>query len=137
MRLKRKARNWEFPLSFDEVNESPLAGSFDHATAALLDHALGEFPFARRTGDGRRAWRIAAPARGTIDAWVTHDGSLFVDGDTSLGLVYGVLVHLQKVCSDLALEDRITGLLHDLPSLRHLVDWETERRRQQQMAAVA
>jgi hypothetical protein len=127
VRVKKATAAWEFPLSFDELRECPLAGPFDEVLATRLDQALGRFPFARRTRDGRRAWRICAPGRGTVEAWVTSDGSLFLDGETSLHLVYGILVHLSAECRELAVEDRITGMLHNRASLLRLVRRDEER----------
>jgi hypothetical protein len=121
VRVKKDTAAWEFPISYDEALECPLAGAFDPQACARLDLALGRFPFARRTGDGRRAWRIHAPGRGLVEAWVTSDGSLYLDGDTSLQLIYGVFVHLLAEHGELALEDRITNMLHNQASLLRLV----------------
>ena len=40
---------------------------------------------------------------------------------TSLNVVYALFLQLLEVCSDLAIEDRITGELHDRASLLRLV----------------
>jgi hypothetical protein len=121
VRVKREASKWEFPLSWDEVTSSPLAGPFSQLDQLRLDVAVGCFPFARRTGDGRRAWRIAAPGSGVVEVWVTSDGSLFIEGETTLNLVYGLYVHLSETQPNLVLEDRITNVVHNEKSLLRLV----------------
>jgi hypothetical protein len=88
-------------------------------------------PFAQRTHDGRRAWEIST-RRGELDVWFTSDGSIFLEGVTSLNVVFAVFVQLLEVCPDLALEDRITGELHDRASLLKLV-----RRDEQKVASRA
>lgn len=120
-RMKREATQWEFPMSWDEVGTSPLAGPFSQLEQLRLDVSIGCFPFARRTGDGRRAWRIASPSAGTIEVWVTSDGSVFVEGETTLNLVYGLFVHLLENMPALVLEDRITEVVHNEKSLLRLV----------------
>lgn len=72
---KQVVASWEFPFTHDEVDESPLAGPLDEVLVAKLDAAVGRFPFARRTKDGRRAWTICAPGRGEIDVWFTTASS--------------------------------------------------------------
>jgi hypothetical protein len=57
----------------------------------------------------RRAWSISAK-RGELDVWSTSDGSIFVEGVTSLNVVYALFPQFHEVCPDLALEDRITRL---------------------------
>lgn len=125
---KQVTSSWEFPLTWDEVNESPLAGPFSQLEQRRLDTAIGCFPFARRTGDGRRAWRINSPGSGDVVAWVTSDGSLFVEGETTLNLVYALYVHLCDVCPELVVEDRITSVVHNASSLLRLVRRDEERR---------
>ena len=125
---KQVTSSWEFPLTWDEVNESPLAGPFSHLEQRRLDTAIGCFPFARRTGDGRRAWRINSPGSGDVVAWVTSDGSLFVEGETTLNLVYALYVHLCDICPELVVEDRITSVVHNASSLLRLVRRDEERR---------
>ncbi|MBL8938218.1 MAG: hypothetical protein JNM69_26880 [Archangium sp.] len=121
LKVKPSVRQtWEFPVSLDECSESPLAGAFDETLLKAMDRAVGHFPFAQRTHDGRRAWSIFAK-RGELDVWFTSDGSLFVEGVTSLNVVYALFLQLLEVCSDLAIEDRITGELHDRASLLRLV----------------
>jgi hypothetical protein len=116
LKVKREARQtWEFPVSIDECAESPLAGAFDEPTLKKLDRAVGGLEFAQRTHDGRRAWSVAA-RRGALDVWLTSDGSVFVEGVTSLNVVYALFLQLLDVCRDLVIEDRITGELHDRAS---------------------
>lgn len=124
---KHVLSSWEFPLVMDEADESPLAGPFDEVTADRLFRATGHFPFAKKTGDGRRAWRVTAPKRGEMEVWLTSDGSLFVEGDLQLNLIYGLYVHLMQTCPDLVVEDRITGVLHNRASLLRLVRREEAR----------
>jgi hypothetical protein len=128
LRVKKQVlASWEFPLTVDEVDESPLAGPFDEVTADRLFRAVGTFPFARRMRDGRKAWAIEAPKRGSMDVWRTSDGSFFVEGELQLNLIYGLYVHLMQVYPDLVVEDRITGVLHNRASLLRLVRREEER----------
>lgn len=128
IRVKKQVlRSWEFPLTVDEVQESPLAGPFDATTAEALYRAIGRFPFARKTGDGRRAWAVQAPRHGDLEAWLTSDGGLFIEGSMQLNLVYGLYVHLLEVCPDIVVEDRITGVLHNTASLLRLVRRQEER----------
>lgn len=121
VRVKREALKWEFPMAWDEVADSPLAGPFSQLEQQRLDVAVGCFPFARRTGDGRRAWRISSPSAGTLEVWVTSDGSVFLEGETTLNLVYGLYVHLCDLVPELVLEDRITDVVHNDRSLLRLV----------------
>jgi len=121
-------RDWEFPLSHDEALESPLAGPLTEAQRKRLDVHLGRFPFARRTQDGRKAWRIEVPHRGWLEAWITSDGSLFLEGTAGLNAVYGLYVHLLELGADFALEDCITGVLHNRASLLRLVRRDEEKR---------
>lgn len=51
---------------------------------------------------------------------MVHD-CLFVEGNTTLNLVYGLYVHLLEAQAELVVEDRITGVLHNRASLLHLV----------------
>lgn len=121
LKVKRAVRqSWEFPFSLDECAESPLAGPFSDEQLKALDRAVGHLPFSQRTHDGRRAWNVKTK-HGELDVWLTSDGSVFVEGETSLNLVFAVYVQLLEVCPDLALEDRITGELHDRASLLRLV----------------
>lgn len=121
LKVKSAVRqSFEFPLSLDECAASPLAGAFSEGQLKAMDRAVGHLPFAQRTHDGRRAWSISAK-RGELDVWFTSDGSVFVEGVTSLNIVYALFLQLLEVCPDLALEDRITGELHDRHSLLRLV----------------
>lgn len=120
VRVKQEAAQWEFPLSWDELDGSPLAGPFNQLDQLRLDVALGCFPGARRTRDGRRAWRISSHVS-VLEAWITSDGGLFLDGDTSLELVHELFVHLSLTQRCLVLEDAITGAVHNEQSLAGLV----------------
>lgn len=121
LKVKQSVRQtWEFPVSLDECAESPLAGPLDETQARALDRAVGHLPFAQRTHDGRRAWAVQTK-HGELDVWFTSDGSVFIEGVTSLNLVFAVFVQMLEVCPQLALEDRITGELHDRASLLRLV----------------
>ncbi|MFZ5443223.1 MAG: hypothetical protein ACOZQL_24655 [Myxococcota bacterium] len=132
VRVKKQVTEWEFPLCWDEVPGNPLGAPFSAKEQSWLDVAVGCFPFARRTKDGRRAWRISSSA-GTIEVWVTSDGSLFIEGDTTLNLVFGLYVHLKETIGELVVEDRITDVVHNEQSLLRLVrreeaalvPWET------------
>lgn len=132
VRVKKQVTEWEFPLCWDEVPGSPLGAPFSKTEQGWLDVAVGCFPFARRTRDGRRAWRISSSA-GTVEVWVTSDGSLFIEGETTLNLVYALYVHLKETVGDLVVEDRITDVVHNEHSLLRLVrreeaalvPWET------------
>lgn len=121
VRVKREATSWEFPMAWDEVTESPLAGPFSQLDQLRLDVAVGCFPFARRTGDGRRAWRVRMPGSGVIVVWVTSDGSLFIEGETTLNLVYSLFAHLSETLHGLVIEDRITDVVHNEQSLLRLM----------------
>lgn len=121
VRVKHEATKWEFPMAWDEVTQSPLAGPFSQLDQLRLDVAVGCFPFARRTGDGRRAWRIAGQGSGVLEVWLTSDGSVFIDGDTTLNLVYSLFVHLSETQPHLVIEDSITGVVHNEKSLLRLV----------------
>lgn len=121
VKVKRAVRqSWEFPFSLDECTESPLAGPFSDEQLKAIDQAVGQLPFSERTHDGRRAWAVTTK-HGALDVWLTSDGSVFIDGETSLNLVYAVFLQVLEVCPDVALEDRITGELHDRASLLRLV----------------
>lgn len=127
LKLRRSVvAEWEFPMSLDECASSPLAGAFDEATLRAFDRRLSQFPFATRTHDGRRAWTIDA-GKGHLDVWLTSDGSVFAEGITSLNLVYAFFLQLLEVSPALALEDRITGELHDRHSLLRLVRRDEEK----------
>jgi len=121
---------WEFPMNLDECPGTPLAGAFDDTMLRAFDRRLSQFPFATRTHDGRRAWTISAD-KGHLDVWLTSDGSVFAEGITSLNLVYALFLQLLEVTPDLALEDRITGELHDRKSLLRLVRRDEEKRAHQ------
>lgn len=126
LKVRSSVHEWEFPLKFDECPTNPLAGAFDERLMRAFDRAIGHLPFARRPHDGRRAWIIEAD-KGSLDVWLTSDGSLFVEGVTSLNVVYALLLQLLEVCPDLVLEDRITGELHDRRSLLGLVRRDEEK----------
>lgn len=123
VRVKQEASQWEFPLSWDELEGSPLAGPFNQLDQLRLDVALGCFPGARRTRDGRRAWRISQHSS-VLEAWITSDGGLYLDGDTSLELVHELFAHLSLTQRNLVLEDAITGVVHNEQSLAGLVRHE-------------
>ncbi len=123
VRVKQVAAQWEFPLSWDELETSPLAGPFNQLDQLRLDVAVGCFPGARRTRDGRRAWRISAHAS-VLEAWITSDGGLFLEGETSLEFVHEFFVHLSQTQPHLVLEDGITGVVHNERSLAGLVRHE-------------
>ncbi len=122
-RVKPEATGWEYPLTFDELVESPFGGPLPRHQ---LDLALGRFPFAQRTGEAQ-GWRFSTPSRGELVATFVNEGSLLLRGHTSLHLVYGVFVHLLEVHAELVLEDRITGVLHNQASLLYLVRRDDER----------
>ncbi len=126
-KVRRSTREWEFPLKFEECPVNPLAGAFDENLMRAFDRAVGHLPFARRPHDGRRAWTISAD-KGSLDVWLTSDGSVFVEGVTSLNVVYALFLQLLEVCPELVLEDRITGELHDRRSLLALVRLDEEKR---------
>jgi hypothetical protein len=119
--VKAEATRWEYPLTADELYESPFAGAL---ATEQLELALGRFPFGRRAPEG---WRFTAPGRGQLSVTFTNDGSLLLRGHTSLQLVYGLFVHLLEVQAELVLEDRITGVLHNRASLLYLVRREEQR----------
>jgi hypothetical protein len=121
VRVKSEVAKWEFPLAWDEVTASPLAGPFNQLDQLRIDVAVGCFPNARRTGDGRRAWRVSMQGAGKVDVWVTSDGSVFIEGETSLNLVYALFVHLTENQPNLVIEDRITNVVHNEQSLRGLM----------------
>jgi hypothetical protein len=118
---KSVLQRWVFPITFDEVPGTPLAGPFDEALGARLEQALDTFPTARRTTDRRRAWTVELSDEGNLDVWLTSDGSLFVEGPTSLYLVGTLFLHLMKSIPAIVLEDRITGVLHNRESLLGLM----------------
>jgi hypothetical protein len=121
VRVKSEVTKWEFPLSWDDVEVNPLAGPFSQLDQLRLDVAVGCFPFARRTRDGRRAWRISGPGSGVVEVWITSDGSLFIDGETTLNLVCSIFSHLVETQPNLVIEDRITGVVHNERSLLRLM----------------
>jgi hypothetical protein len=101
------------------MSEQAVAGA-QAASRTTVGEEASLLAGAQRTHDGRRAWSISAK-RGELDVWFTSDGSVFVEGATSLNIVYALFLQLLEVCPDLALEDRITGELHDRHSLLRLV----------------
>lgn len=121
VRVKSEVTKWEFPLSWDDVDVSPLAGPFSQLDQLRFDVAVGCFPFARRTRDGRRAWRVSGQGSGVVEVWITSDGSVYVEGETTLNLVYSLFVHLSETQPNLVLEDRITGVVHNETSLLGLM----------------
>ena len=121
VRVKSEATKWEFPLSWDDVDESPMAGPFSQLDQLRFDVAVGCFPFARRTRDGRRAWRIVGQGSGVVEVWITSDGSVFIEGETTLNLVYSLFVHLSETQRNLVLEDRLTNVVHNEQSLLGLM----------------
>ena len=76
---------------------------------------------------------VPSSSAGTVEVWVTSDGSVFVEGETTLNLVFGLFVHLKETVGDLVVEDRITDVVHNEASLLRLVrreeaamvPWET------------
>lgn len=120
LKVKPAARGWEFPLCLDECDVSPLAGRFSDAELARIDAAVGRLPFVRRTHDGRRAWELST-ARGSVEVWLTSDGSVFIEGVTSLNVVFAVFAQILETCPEVVLEDRITEHLHSRHSLLSLV----------------
>lgn len=121
IRVKSEVTTWDFPLSWDEVEQSPFAGPFNQLDQLRLDVAVGCFPSTRRTRDGRRAWRVSGQGGASIEVWITSDGSLFIDGQTSLSLVHSLFVHLAQTQRNLVIEDRIAGVAHDEQSLLRLL----------------
>ena len=113
VRVKREAMQWAFPVSWDDVQSNPLAGPFSQLDQLRLDVALGCFPFARRTKDGRRAWRIAGHGSGYVEVWITSDGSLFIEGHASLNLICSIFSHLSETQPNLLIEDRASGVVHN------------------------
>jgi hypothetical protein len=63
-----------------------------------------------------------------LEVWVTSDGSVFLEGETTLNLVYGLYVHLCDLVPELVLEDRITDVVHNDRSLLRLVRREEAAR---------
>ena len=121
VRVKSEVSKWAFPLSWDDVEVSPFAGPFNQLDQLRLDVAVGCFPFARRTRDGRRAWRVSGQGSGVVEVWITSDGSLFIDGETTLNLLYALFSHISETQPSLVLEDRITGVVHHEASLLKLM----------------
>lgn len=121
VRVKSEVTKWEFPFGWDEVTQSPLAGPFSPLDQLRFDVAVGCYPCARRTRDGRRAWRIQGQGSGLVEVWITSDGSVFIEGETSLNLVYALFVHLSETQRNVVLEDRITGVVHNEQSLLRLM----------------
>ena len=117
VRVKREVMQWAFPVSWDDVESNPLAGPFSQLDQLRLDVALGCFPFARRTKDGRRAWRINQQGSGVVEVWLTSDGSLFIEGDCTLNLICSLFSHLFETQPNLVIEDRISGVVHNERSL--------------------
>lgn len=128
LRLRKQAATWEFPITHDEFLESPLAGPFDEVTMQRLDAALARFPFAERSRSRRRAWNVAAPGGGQVEVWLSSDGTIWLEGATTLNLIYGLYVHLLAVVPDLGLEDGITGVIHNRRSLLRLVRRDEAKR---------
>ena len=121
VRVKSEVTKWEFPLAWDDAVQNPLAGPFNQLDQLRLDVAVGCFPNARRTQDGRRAWRVSMQGSGSVVVWITSDGSLFIEGETTLNLVYSLFAHLSETQRDLVLEDRITDVVQNERSLLALM----------------
>ena len=121
VRVKSEVTKWEFPLAWDEATVAPFAGPFGQLDQLRLDVAIGCFPNARRTQDGRRAWRVSMQGSGSVVMWITSDGSLFMEGETTLNLVYSLFAHLSETQPNLVLEDRITNVVHNEKSLLGLM----------------
>jgi hypothetical protein len=117
VRVKRETTKWAFPISWDDVETNPLAGPFSQLDQLRLDVALGCFPFARRTRDNRRAWRVTAQGGGSAEVWITSDGSLFIEGNCSLNLICSLFLHVAATQPNLVIEDRTLGMVHDERSL--------------------
>lgn len=116
IRMKPEAKTWEFPLSWDEVTSfSPMAGPFSELELHRLHYAIATFPRAKPIADGRRAWSIHG-----VEAWLTSDGCLFVDGLMDVDFMYSFFKHLRAALPNLLVEDRITNVVHDEVSLRRL-----------------
>ncbi|MBL8914156.1 MAG: hypothetical protein JNM17_25855 [Archangium sp.] len=126
IRMKEEAKTWEFPLSWDEVTTfSPMAGPFSEFEMHRLHYAIATFPRAKPIhdqissrgcwGSGRRAWNIHG-----VEAWLTSDGCLFVDGLMDVDFMYSFFKHLRAALPHLLVEDRITNVVHDEVSLRRL-----------------
>jgi hypothetical protein len=123
--MKPEAKSWEFPLAWDELTTfSPMAGPFSELEQHRLCDAIATFPRARPAQDGRRAWTI----RG-VEAWLTSDGCLFVDGLMDVDFMYSFFKHLRATLPNLLVEDRLTNVVHDELSLRRLAvrDIEPDR----------
>lgn len=116
VRVKKEATSWEFPLAWDECLSSPLAGPLSELEQRRLEATIDRIPHAKRARDGRVAWTIRA-----LDVWMTSDGCFFVEGETTLGAVWELLLDLQQVLPELALEDRITEMVHNERSFFRLV----------------
>ena len=121
VRVKSDITRLQFPLSWDDVEQSPFAGPFSQLDQLRFDVAVGCFPFARRTRDGRRAWRVSGPGSGVVEVWITSDGSLFIEGETSLNLICSLFLHLSETQRNLVIEDRLTGQVHSERSLLALM----------------
>lgn len=128
LRLRKQAATWEFPITHDEFLESPLAGPFDELMMKRLDAALAAFPFAERSHAHRRSWNVAAPGGGVVDVWLSCDGTIWLEGETTLNLVYGLYAHLLAVVPEMGLEDGITGVIHNRKSLLRLVRRDEQKR---------
>jgi hypothetical protein len=116
LRMKADAATWEYPLSWDEVTKFSPLGAFSEFELHRLRCAIATFPRAKPVRDGRRAWTI----RG-VEAWLTSDGSLFIDGLMDLEFMHSLFLHLRAALPNLLLEDRITGVVHDERSLHRLM----------------
>ena len=60
-----------------------------------------------------------------VEVWITSDGSLFIEGETSLNLVCSLFLHLSETQRNLVIEDRLTGMVHSERSLLALM-WRDE-----------
>lgn len=117
LRMKKEATSWEYPFTWEEVTTfSPVAGAFNEIEQQRLHYAVATFPRAKPVRDGRRAWTI----RG-VEAWITSDGGLFINGMMDLEFMHSLFLHLQNTLPNLLIEDRITNVVHDERSLRRLM----------------
>ncbi len=116
-----------FPLTFEEFATSPLAGAFDGGLLLRLRGALDSFADAHRVpGHYGLKWHVQLPRHGALEVVLTSDGSLFLEGPTSLFLVGQLFLHLMRWVPTIVLEDRISGVLHNRESLLRLARREEE-----------
>jgi hypothetical protein len=111
------------PLALESTQRNPLSGPFDTAMRARLTHAVGRFPFAQRLAHARKdTYEIDAPEGGRLIVWLTGDGHIFMDSHGALELALSVYMDLLALVGDLALEDRLRGVLHSMESFDALIN---------------